>query len=111
MTTTLAVHGRTAVITLDAPPVNSLGLALRQSLAASLDRALADPAITAVVLTGAGRGFSAGADIREFGSPQNLAEPNLPTLIRILEGSGKPVVAAVHGVCMGGGLELALGCH
>jgi 3-hydroxyacyl-CoA dehydrogenase len=111
MATPYEVRGSVALITLDAPPVNSLGLALRQSLAASIGRALQDDAVAAIVLAGAGKGFSAGADIREFGSPQNLAEPNLPTLIRLLEQSSKPVVAAIHGVCMGGGLELALGCH
>jgi 3-hydroxyacyl-CoA dehydrogenase len=111
MATPYEVRGSVALITLDAPPVNSLGLALRQSVAASIGRALQDDAVAAIVLAGAGNGFSAGADIREFGSPQNLAEPNLPTLIRLLEQSSKPVVAAIHGVCMGGGLELALGCH
>ena len=58
-----------------------------------------------------GKAFSGGADIREFGSPKALAEPNLLSLIRMLENSPKPVVAAVHSVSMGGGLELALGCH
>ena len=111
MATPYEVRGSVALITLDAPPVNSLGLALRQSLAASIGRALQDDTVAAIVLAGAGKGFSAGADIREFGSPQNLAEPNLPTLIRLLDQSSKPVVAAIHGVCMGGGLELALGCH
>ena len=111
MATPYEVRGSVALITLDAPPVNSLGLALRQSLAASIGRALQDDTVAAIVLAGAGKGFSAGADIREFGSPRNLAEPNLPTLIRLLEQSSKPVVAAIHGVCMGGGLELALGCH
>ncbi|MGL6110272.1 MAG: 3-hydroxyacyl-CoA dehydrogenase NAD-binding domain-containing protein, partial [Rubrivivax sp.] len=71
----------------------------------------ADPAIQAIVITGAGRAFSGGADIREFGSPKALAEPNLLSLILQLEASAKPVVAAMHSVCMGGGLELALGCH
>jgi 3-hydroxyacyl-CoA dehydrogenase len=104
-------HGTTAVITLDAPPVNSLGLPLRRALLEALDRAQDDETVTAIVLTGAGKGFSGGADIREFGSPQNLAEPNLLTLIRALDDARKPVVAAIAGVCMGGGLELALGCH
>jgi 3-hydroxyacyl-CoA dehydrogenase len=111
MPTHLNKRGTVAVLTLDNPPVNSLGLQARRGLAEALDRALADPAITAVVLTGAGKGFSGGADIREFGTPDDLAEPNLLTLIRMIEDSSKPVVAAIHGVCMGGGLELALGCH
>jgi 3-hydroxyacyl-CoA dehydrogenase len=67
--------------------------------------------VVAIVLTGAGRAFSGGADIREFGSPKAIAEPNLLSLIRLLEDASKPVVAAVHAVCMGGGLELALGAH
>jgi 3-hydroxyacyl-CoA dehydrogenase len=76
-----------------------------------VERALADPGVVAIVLTGAGRAFSGGADIREFGSPKAVAEPNLLSLIRLLEDCAKPVVAAVHSVCMGGGLELALGAH
>ena len=100
-----------AVITLDNPPVNGLGLATRTAAAAGIARAEADPTIRAVVLTGAGKAFSGGADIREFGSPEALAEPNLGTLIKVVDGCSKPVVAAIHSVCMGGGLELALGCH
>ncbi len=100
-----------AIITMDSPPVNGLGYDLRRDIVAALNRALANPAVTAIVLTGAGKAFSGGADIREFGSPKALAEPNLLTLIRLLEQSSKPVVAAVHSVAMGGGLELALGCH
>ena len=104
-------HGSTAVITLDNPPVNGLGYDLRCGIVAGIDRASADPAVTAVVLIGSDRAFSGGADIREFGSPKSYAEPNLLTVIRIVEACPKPVVAAVGGVCMGGGLELALGAH
>jgi 3-hydroxyacyl-CoA dehydrogenase len=104
-------RGTVAVLTLDNPPVNSLGLAARKELADAILRALADDSVSAIVLTGAGKGFSGGADIREFGTPQDLAEPNLHTLIRMVEEAGKPVVAALHGVCMGGGLELPLACH
>jgi 3-hydroxyacyl-CoA dehydrogenase len=100
-----------AVLTLDNPPVNSLGLELRQALVAGINRANADSAVTAIVLSGAGSGFSGGADIREFGTPLAIAQPNLHTLISTVEDSGKPVIAALHGVVMGGGLELALGCH
>ena len=100
-----------AVIRLDSPPVNGLGHALRSGIVAALDRANDDPAVVAVVLAGAGKVFSGGADITEFETPKALAEPNLLTVIKAVEQSGKPVVAAVHGVCMGGGLELALGCH
>jgi 3-hydroxyacyl-CoA dehydrogenase len=100
-----------AVITMNNPPVNGLGYEVRAAIAQGLDRAMADPAATAVVITGAGKAFSGGADIKEFGSPKALAEPNLLSLIKAVENCSKPVVAAIHGNCMGGGLELALGCH
>lgn len=105
------VHGDVAVITLNNPPVNGLGLATRQGITAGLDKAQADPAVKAIVLTGAGKAFSGGADIKEFGTPKALAEPNLLSVILAVEHCTKPVVAAIHSVCMGGGLELALGCH
>jgi 3-hydroxyacyl-CoA dehydrogenase len=105
------VRGQVAVITLDNPPVNGLGYDTRVQIAQGVERAQADPGVVAIVLTGAGRAFSGGADIREFGSPKAVAEPNLLSLIRLLDEAVKPVVAAVHSVCMGGGLELALGAH
>ncbi|MBI5901006.1 MAG: enoyl-CoA hydratase/isomerase family protein [Rhodocyclales bacterium] len=105
------VHGSTAVITLDNPPVNGLGYDLRVGIVAGIDRATADPAVTAVVMIGNERAFSGGADIREFGSPKAYALPNLPTVIQIVENCPKPVVAAISGVCMGGGFELTLGAH
>jgi 3-hydroxyacyl-CoA dehydrogenase len=105
------VQKNVAVITLNNPPVNGLGLATRSAAVDALQRAESDPAVKAVVITGAGKAFSGGADIREFNSPKALTEPTLHTLIRTAEGLAKPVVAAVHSVCMGGGLELALGCH
>jgi 3-hydroxyacyl-CoA dehydrogenase len=104
-------RGTVAVITLNNPPVNGLGHKLRSGIAAGLDKALGDAQIQAVVLVGSERAFSGGADIREFNSPKAFAEPALPTLIAQIEDSPKPVIAAVGGVCMGGGLELALGCH
>lgn len=100
-----------AVITLDNPPVNGLGHALRSHIVAGIDAAQADLEVRVIVLIGSGRAFSGGADIREFGSPKASAEPNLHTVIRIVEASQKPVIAAIGGVCMGGGLELALSCH
>ena len=105
------VRGRTAVITLDYPPINGLGAALRTDLLAALDRALADNDVKAVVVTGSERAFSGGADIKEFGTANASREPRLPVLIAAFEDSPKPVVAAIAGVCMGGGLELALGAH
>jgi 3-hydroxyacyl-CoA dehydrogenase len=104
-------RGAVAVVTLENPPVNGLGHELRTAIVDALDRANADPAVKAVVLVGAGKAFSGGADIKEFNSPKALAEPTLHTVIRAVEQSEKPVVAAIHGVAMGGGLELALGCH
>jgi 3-hydroxyacyl-CoA dehydrogenase len=111
MTAQYQVHGDIAVITLSNPPVNGLGIATRLGIADGLSRANADTAVKAIVLTGAGKAFSGGADIKEFGSPKALQEPNLLSVILALEHSAKPVVAAIHSVCMGGGLELALGCH
>ncbi|HEY6134957.1 MAG TPA: 3-hydroxyacyl-CoA dehydrogenase NAD-binding domain-containing protein [Rubrivivax sp.] len=104
-------RGAVAVITLDNPPVNGLGYSTRVEFAQQVERAGADAQVKAIVVTGAGKVFSGGADIREFGSPKAIAEPHLLSLIKLLEASPKPVVAALHGTCMGGGLELALGCH
>ena len=106
-----ALHGSVAVITLDHPPVNGMNHALRTAIVEGVDRAQADTAVGAIMLTGAGGLFSGGADIREFTTPMARAEPTLPTVISILEASGKPVIAAINGNCMGGGLELALGCN
>ena len=109
--TSYALSGGTAVITLNNPPVNGLSLELRSGILADFDKASADPAVTAIVLIGSEKVFSGGADIKEFGSPKAFAEPNLPSLIAILENSKKPLIAAIGGSCMGGGLELALAAH
>jgi 3-hydroxyacyl-CoA dehydrogenase len=100
-----------AVITFGNPPVNSLGHPVRAELAAALAEAAGDAAVGAVVLVGEDGRFSAGADIREFGTPLAARAPTLPQLIAAIEEGSKPVVAAIAGHCLGGGLELALGCH
>jgi 3-hydroxyacyl-CoA dehydrogenase len=109
MTVGYAQHGAIAVLTVDNPPVNALSVAVRQGLIDGIRRAVGDPAITAIVLIGQGTTFIAGADIREFGKkPQ---PPSLTAAIAEIEASPKPVVAAIEGVALGGGLEVALGCH
>ncbi len=102
-------HGAVAVLQIDNPPVNALSRAVRQGLADWMDRAEADQAVRAVLITGDGRAFIAGADITEFGKPPQ--EPNLPDLCTRIEGSPLLVVASIHGVALGGGLEVALGAH
>ena len=101
---------RTLVLTMDHAPVNGLGLALRTALADAFQTALDDAVVSAIVLTGAGRMFSAGADITEFGTPKSMTPPSLPDIINMIEQAEKPVVAAIHGNALGGGLELALAC-
>ena len=101
-----------AFVTLRRPPVNALGLELRTALLSALQRAATEPAVLALVLCGDGRGFSAGGDLREFGTPRVLAAPRLTLHLHpIIEGFAKPIVAALHGFALGGGLETAMACH
>ena len=111
MTAEYKVSGNVALITLNNPPVNGLGLSTRIGITQGLEQANNDPSVKAIVITGAGKAFSGGADIREFGTPKAIQEPNLSSVILACENSVKPVLAAMHSVVMGGGLELALGCH
>ena len=101
--------GDIAIIRLDNPPVNALSHGLRVSLLEAFKGFTADPAVKAIVITGGPRAFSAGADITEFKSGRR--EPLLWDIIEVIEASAKPVVAAVNGLALGGGLEIALGCH
>jgi len=100
-----------AVISFANPPVNGLSQAVRAGISTALERAKTDPSVRAIVLIGAGGLFSAGADIREFGTAASTAEPTLRQLIDLVETSAKPVIAAIAGTCLGGGLELVMAAH
>ena len=104
-----AVRDGIAVITLDNPPVNGLGNALRAAVMDHLKKAEADPAVRAVVIIGSAKFFSGGADIREFGGTR--LKPDLPDVNDYQDSMTKPLVAAIGGFALGGGLELALACH
>src|SRR5579859_302691 len=107
--TDLTVEGDIAVLTLNSPPVNALSAVVRDGLKAGVEAAVADPAVKAIVLICAGKTFIAGADISEFGKPPKGA--SLAEVQTLLENAPKPVVAAIHGTALGGGLEVALVCH
>ena len=106
---TTSRHGDVLIVTSNNPPVNALGAAVRQGLVAAIEEAEKDEAIKAVVIRCEGQTFFAGADITEFGKPPVM--PWLPIVVDAIENCSKPVVAAIHGTALGGGLEVALGCH
>lgn len=106
-----SVQDGVAVIILDNPPVNGMGHPLRLALSERLDQAWSDPAVQAIVVTGAGKLFCGGADIKAFNTPASRAEPSSRTLVKKIEDSAKPVIAAIHGQALGLGLEFAMGCH
>ena len=109
--TQIELSNRVALITMNHPPVNGLGYALRVSIIERIQEALQNDSIGAIIITGSEKAFSGGADIKEFGTVKALTEPHLQSVIRVIENSTKPIIAAIQGVCMGGGFELALGCH
>lgn len=105
-------HGSVVVLSMAGQPVNAFSLAMRSDLHEALLRAREDAEVGALVLTGFGRGFSAGGDVREFGTDAAAAPPGLSSHIHLaIERMGKPVIAAVHGFALGGGLETVLACH
>ena len=103
------VRGNVALMTIDNPPVNPLSSGVRQGLHDGLCHALADDSVAAIVLTGAGRAFIAGADISEFGGKSE--GPSLHDCLTAMDNSSKPIVAAINGTAFGGGLGIALCCH
>jgi 3-hydroxyacyl-CoA dehydrogenase len=106
---TFSKEGNIGLITINHPPVNALSQAVRSGIMACIEKGLADDGTEAMIILCEGRTFIAGADIREFGQPS--VEPHLPDVCRLIEDSPKPVLAAIHGTALGGGLEIALGCH
>ncbi|HEY0681596.1 MAG TPA: 3-hydroxyacyl-CoA dehydrogenase NAD-binding domain-containing protein [Steroidobacter sp.] len=107
--TDLSMEDGIAILTINYPPVNALSHAVREGIVQGVQKAAADSAVKALVLICDGRTFMAGADITEFGKPPK--SPWLPEVIEVIENTSKPVIAAIHGTALGGGLEVALGCH
>ncbi|MEI6720856.1 MAG: 3-hydroxyacyl-CoA dehydrogenase NAD-binding domain-containing protein, partial [Betaproteobacteria bacterium] len=109
--TTYSVRDGIAVIVMNNPPVNGLGSVLRPGIVDGMKKAEADPAVKALVIIGSAKAFSGGADIREFNTPKSSMSPTLPEINDTQDNFKKPMVAAIGGFALGGGLELALGCH
>jgi 3-hydroxyacyl-CoA dehydrogenase len=105
------MHGDVLIVTSNNPPVNALSHAVRAGLVKAIEEADANDAVKAVVIIGEGQTFFAGADISEFGTPKAFEQPMLPQVVDRIENCSKPVVAAIHGTALGGGLEVALACH
>jgi len=104
-------HGDVLIILSNNPPVNALSAAVRDGLVKAIEQAEADDSVNAVVIACEGQTFFAGADVSEFGTPKAFQQPMLPQVVDRIEGCTKPVVAAIHGTALGGGLEVALACH
>jgi 3-hydroxyacyl-CoA dehydrogenase len=104
------IQGQVAIITLNSAPVNGLGHQLRAAILTSYENATNDASVKAIIIASSGKLFCGGADISEFGTEKMFIEPTLPTLLPLLEESKKPIVAAINGFALGGGLELCLAC-